>query len=229
MTVPPHAIHYMTHFAVVRLFSKSLLNDLDTVLSGHDNCGGHIKEEAVLNYPNHLKNFLCCRIRVLDRFLKVQIDNVVIIVSNVGFVTLHSQLCIASGDRCCPLELVQSELPAEWSDFNRHGTANPKSWDLLGIIYDDDELLGLNFYHFFTKKGSSAALHQVKVVVVLVSPVNGHVKNWVGVQGDKRDVKTFSLLLRSNRRGDCNNILEFSRLQLFSESLHGEISSGSSS
>ena len=97
------------------------------------------------------------------------------------------------------------------------------------MLTNNNELLRHDFDHFLSQKSATATLDKVQVRVNFVSSIDSNIQVRVGVKGNQWDAKALRLFLSANRSGDADNVLQFSRLQLLSNSFDSEVSSGASS
>lgn len=147
---------------------------------------------------------------VPDRGLEVQIHNVVGVVGDVGLpVGVQSELGVAALRLEELLQPHQVVVPAELDHLHRHGEAGAaEAGDELGVVDDDDELVGGGLDHLLAEEGAAAALDEVEVGVDLVGAVDGEVDVGVGVEGGEGDAEGGGLLLGALGGGDADDVGE---------------------
>lgn len=69
--------------------ARSLLLYTDSIGTSNDNSSGHTTEKTVINNTNSAFNFLCHFDSILDIFFKVQIYDIVTIVSDSNFISVN--------------------------------------------------------------------------------------------------------------------------------------------
>mmetsp|Transcript_2392 Transcript_2392/g.5367 ORF Transcript_2392/g.5367 Transcript_2392/m.5367 type:complete len:313 (-) Transcript_2392:12-950(-) len=215
---------------IVVVFFVCLLGlHFDAVLACNQHCSGHIEEQPVLNHADHVDHLLCCFVCIRNRFFKVQVDNVVIVISDVRFLAVHAQLCVAPSKAGRIFQALQRVLVAKWCDFYRHGSAHTQSGHQFGVVDNDNEFLGLHLYHFLSKQRSSAPFNQVEIIIHLIGAVDRDIQNWVSIQRNQWNIKRLCLFFRTDRGWNCDDVLEFTRLELLTQPLHRKVCSRSSS
>lgn len=94
---------------------------------------------------------------------------------------------------------------------------------------NDDEFVGHDFDHFFSKQSTASSLDKVQVRIDLIGSVNCNIQLRVGVEGDERNVEAQGLFLGTFRGRDGNDIFEFSGFQKISNPFNGVVCRGTSS
>mmetsp|Transcript_10965 Transcript_10965/g.16551 ORF Transcript_10965/g.16551 Transcript_10965/m.16551 type:complete len:260 (+) Transcript_10965:407-1186(+) len=188
---------------------------------------------GILNLTGHNR----CLLRG-DGHIKVQINNVVTVISDSNLITVrlvgragsHTQDSIAlarNGGKV--LHELQSVEVAERGDLNRDGETRSEGIGQLTLVDNDNELISANLHHLLTQEGSSTTLDEVQVGVNFIGSINSHVELRMGVECNKRNSELLSLLLRTNRGRDGDNVLKLARFELLSKALDGEVGGGASS
>mmetsp|Transcript_85955 Transcript_85955/g.224057 ORF Transcript_85955/g.224057 Transcript_85955/m.224057 type:complete len:354 (-) Transcript_85955:13-1074(-) len=211
--------------------TSRLVLDADAVLAGDDNHGGHPHEQAMLHHTDGALQLLCGLAGVLQSFLEVQIQDVVPIVRDRRLITValvvvsraHSQNSLATFQRRQSLNNPRSVLVAEGHDLHGDRELGSETVVQFGVVDDHHEGLRLGLNDLFAEMSTSATLHEVQVRVDRVGAVDGDVQDRVRVQRDERDAQRAGLLLCALRSRNCDDILEFARLELLADPLHREV------
>ena len=114
-----------------------------------------------------------------------------------------------------------------FSDLLLYQTLTPSTE--VYMLTNDDEFIGHDFDHFFSKQSTTASLDKVQGGVDLVGSVNGNIQLRVGVEGHERNVEAQSLFLGSLGGRDGNDIGKFSGFQEISHPFDGKVGGGTSS
>mmetsp|Transcript_14234 Transcript_14234/g.29724 ORF Transcript_14234/g.29724 Transcript_14234/m.29724 type:complete len:269 (+) Transcript_14234:1881-2687(+) len=215
----------------------SLFLNGDSVLSGDDDGRAHVAEESVVDNSAYGLDVFGHLSGILDGFFEVKIDDVVSVVGDGNFVSIgliagggsHSEDGLASVAGFEGGNFPHGVLVAERSDLNGDGESGSESVAQLGVVDDDDEFIGHDFDHLFSKKSTATSLDKVQVGVNLIGSINSNIQLGVRIEGDKGNVKAQSLFLGAFGCRDGNNISEFSRFQKVSHPFDGEVCGGTSS
>mmetsp|Transcript_118508 Transcript_118508/g.166628 ORF Transcript_118508/g.166628 Transcript_118508/m.166628 type:complete len:226 (+) Transcript_118508:422-1099(+) len=111
---------------------------------------------------------------------------------------------------------------AEGHDLHGDGEARAKAIAKLGLVDDDDELLGAHLHDLLPEECPASTLHEVQSGIHLVCTIDGHIQVTVGVQGRQRNAQALRLLLGADGGRDGDDVLELSRLQLLTNAFHSE-------
>ena len=103
----------------------------------------------------------------------------------------------------------------------------PRALAQLGLVDDDDELLGHHLDHLLAEESAAAALDEGEVGVDLVGTVDGDVEDGLLVEGAEGDVERLRLLASALGGGDGDDVLQLAGLELLAEAFDGEVGGGS--
>mmetsp|Transcript_34219 Transcript_34219/g.107885 ORF Transcript_34219/g.107885 Transcript_34219/m.107885 type:complete len:295 (+) Transcript_34219:136-1020(+) len=214
------------------IFPKASLGLLhgNAVGASDDDGGGHVAEEAVVNNAHGVLELGGGGARVLDGLREVQVHDVVAVVSHSRLVAVRSvgrggaeaEHGLAAGDGRQRLDEAQGVLVAERGDLHREREARAEAVAELGLVDDDDELVGADLHHLLAEEGAAAALHEVKRRVDLVGAVDGDVELAVLVERRERDAELLGLLLGAHGGRDAHDVGELALLHELAHALHGE-------
>mmetsp|Transcript_12364 Transcript_12364/g.24853 ORF Transcript_12364/g.24853 Transcript_12364/m.24853 type:complete len:223 (+) Transcript_12364:154-822(+) len=157
---------------------------------------------------------LCSCVRVLDRSLEIQINDIIRVVGNIRSISIHSQASFATSNFWKSCNAAQCVLVAELHNLNWHGILAPSEPVYkLGLIHNAHKFIGCHLDHLLAKKSASTSLDNIQLWVNLIRTINGNIKLWLLIQRRQGNAQRFRLFISTNRRWYSHNILQFPRFE----------------
>ncbi|GAB2287418.1 hypothetical protein Dimus_021795 [Dionaea muscipula] len=189
--------------------SSSLGLDSDSGRPSNDDLARHVQEQAMFDHPLQRRYLLPGGECVLDRRLKVQINDVIRVIGHIwlSIITLQPQFSLTAQFLEDLLQPPQVVLPAELNHLDRHSkAAAAEPINELGLIDDDHELITGSFDHLLPEEGAATALDEVEVRVDLIGAIYCEVNAGVFVEDGERDAEGCGLLSGALGGGDADDV-----------------------